>query len=95
VLPLPVPLLKSAQAPTAVFCSVVVFGKERPGTDACIELGGGITQERIQTNSRIARACAKAQKGVLSFGCVATGIASVRRRSDRFRVWSDGREAQE
>ena len=68
-------LLKRANAPMAVL---------RASANSGIELAFGIITERKETNCRIVCARGDTEKGVLPFCRVASRVASVRRRTDRY-----------
>ena len=53
-------------------------GKERPSANGRAEAAAGVAPERKITDGRVEPPGSKSKKGVLTFGGVAAGIASVR-----------------
>ena len=84
----PVVLLKSAPAPVAVFSSAVL-ARSVPAPDGRIELASGVAPERKETNRRIEATAGETKQSVLPFRGIATGVASIRCRTDRLRVWEN------
>ena len=76
-------LLKSAPAPIAVL-SIAVFSNKRSRTNRGVEVAIPCYSGAKATNCRIESAGGEAKKGVLPFCCVASGIATIRRRNDCF-----------
>ena len=82
---------KRARAKGRILISSV--GKERARADTCAEAAAGQAQERIQANSSIVCASGETKKGILPFCGVASGITTIRRRTDRLRCL-ENREAE-
>jgi hypothetical protein len=83
---------KSSSADSRIFGRGV--GKKCPSANGCVEAAGGVAPEREVTNSRVKATGGEALKSLLPFSRVASGIAAIRRRSDRFCFESDSRETE-
>ena len=59
--------------------------KECPSADRRVEAAGNVAIEREEANCRIELADREIMQGVVTLCCVASGIASIRRRSNRSR----------
>jgi len=68
-------------------------GKECARTNTCTEAATAQAQERIQADSSIVCAGGETKKGILPFCGVASGITTIRRRTDRWRCL-EKREAE-
>jgi hypothetical protein len=84
--------IKRVGAGSCIFACDI--GKECSSADGCVKPAYCVALERKQTNRRIVCAAGETQKGVLPFCRVASGIASVRWRTDGLRVLGE-RKADE
>ena len=58
---------------------------KRPYTGRRIDFASGVAEERLITVGRVPDTAAKILEGLISFSRVEAGIASVRRRANRWR----------
>ena len=52
-----------------------------------VGIADGVVKERLMSGGRVRYPAGQTEEGLTSLGCVAAGIASVRRRNDCLRVW--------
>src|SRR4029453_12808958 len=78
-----------AQKLRCASCRVLVCSveKERPCTNGSIETGGRVAFEREITSGCIVCANGEAQKSVLPFSRIASGITAVRWWANRLSLW--------
>jgi hypothetical protein len=83
---LSVPVVLPKKGSSASGC-IVIRGvcEEGASTDGCVKRVFGVAPERKQANRCVECAAGKVKEGALPFGCVASRIASIRRRIERLR----------